>query len=104
MAVSKAGDRAKAIWAFGLMTRFVRKLDARHGSRAPPLENSKTIVISSAYFDGGEVRQCGGVALGQALPGRGTTGIWPRTTLPRAARLTCLSRLPATICWIELAP
>jgi hypothetical protein len=39
MAVSKEGYRAKAIWAFGLMTRFVRKLDARHASRAAPLEN-----------------------------------------------------------------
>jgi hypothetical protein len=108
MAVSKeddeAGDRAKAIWTFGLMTRFVRKLDGRRANRAAPLENVKTIITSSAYFDGGELCQCGGVALWQALAGRGMTGIWPQTGLPRAARLTCLSRLPATICWIELAP
>jgi hypothetical protein len=82
MAVSKEGDAAKAIWAFDLMTRFVRKLDARHASRAAPLENVKTIITSSSYCDGGELRQCGSVALGQALPGRTTTGIWHRAACP----------------------
>jgi hypothetical protein len=104
MAVSKEGDAAKAIWAFDLMTRFVRKLDARHASRAAPLENVKTIITSSSYCDGGKVRQCGGGALGQALPVGGPQEFGREPPRPRAARLTCLSRLPATICWIELAP
>src|SRR3954471_18246772 len=53
MAVSKADDkagaRAKAIWTFGLMTRFARKLDARRANRALPLEKLKTITTSIAY-------------------------------------------------------
>ncbi|MDH2346836.1 hypothetical protein [Bradyrhizobium sp. SSUT77] len=52
------------------MTRFVWKFDARRANRAAPLENVKNIITSSRYSDGGEVHQCGGVALGQALPAR----------------------------------
>jgi hypothetical protein len=49
MAVSKEDDKAKAIWVFGLMTRFVRKLDARRANRAPPLERMKTTTTSIPY-------------------------------------------------------
>jgi hypothetical protein len=42
MALSKAGDKAKAISTIGLMARFVQKLDARRTIRQRPLKSSKT--------------------------------------------------------------